>query len=189
MRLFVAVNLPPVERQSIWEATEPLRSAGFPLRPCAGDALHVTLKFLGSVEPDVSKSLAVSLMDAVAGVRTFDLGIGGFGAFPDARDPRVVWLGVEKHPALELLANDVSRAAAAHGFEPELRPFSPHITLARARKDARRSQFTGLEDAIGRLEYSSVMPVESVDLMQSTPGAGGSAYKVLYRAPLNGDAR
>lgn len=184
MRLFVAVNLPAGEQNSVWNATESLRSAGFPLRPCAGEALHLTLRFLGSVAPDAAERLGVSLSEAVRSVKAFNLGLGGFGAFPDAVHPRVVWLGVDRHPALELLANDVELAVARHGFEPELRPFAPHITLARVRKDAADGAFEGLEESLEKLEYASAIPVERVDLMESVSGPGGASYRLLHTAPL-----
>lgn len=184
MRLFIAVNLPAAERRGIWEATDSLRAAGFPLRACDAEGLHVTLKFLGSVAPDVAEALAVSLSAAVGRAKAFDLALGGFGMFESRGVPRVVWLGVERHPALELLANDVEGATSRHGFEPELKPFTPHVTIARASRDAARGAFTGLEEALAGLSYESVIPVESVDLMESTPGRNGSTYRVAHRAPL-----
>lgn len=184
MRLFVAVNLPPSEREAVYRVTEPLRGAGLPLRHSAMDGLHLTLKFLGQVSEDVAQRLGPALASAVREVRGFDLALGGFGAFPEAERPRVVWLGAERHPALELLANDVQLVASKHGFEPELRPFAPHVTLARARKDARPAELRGLGPLLERLSYQSVMAVESVDLMQSVPGEGGSRYHLLHRAAL-----
>ena len=184
MRLFVAVNLPAEERRAVHAALEPLRAAGLPLKHSAAEGLHITLKFLGAVEPERSAAIGASLAGAVRSVKSFDLAIGGFGTFPDAGSPRVVWLGVERHPALELLANDVERAMAAHGFESELRPFAPHVTVARAKKDAARGALKGVADVLESLSYESVIPVASVDLMESTPGRNGSVYRVAHAARL-----
>lgn len=184
MRLFIAVNLPAEERNAIYQATEPLRAAGFPLKHSEPESLHLTLKFLGQVRSDVADAVGFSLKEAVRGVRSFDLGLGGFGGFPDLANPHVVWLGIERHPALELLANDVERAVARHGFQAELRPFAPHVTIARAIKDAKPSAFQGLEAAVQGLSHESVVPVSSVDLMESLPNKTGSTYRLKHRAPL-----
>jgi len=116
------------------------------------------------------------------------VGLGGCGVFPDQHRPRVLWLGIEKHPALELLANDVERAVAPFGFESELRPFQPHLTLGRAEKRARPGDFRGLDKLVARVEFAAVMPVASVDLMQSVLGRGSPIYTVLHRAVLQPSA-
>ncbi|OGT93710.1 MAG: 2'-5' RNA ligase [Gemmatimonadetes bacterium GWC2_71_9] len=188
MRLFVAVNLPAQTRHAAWEAAAPLRAAGLPVRWVADEAIHITLKFLGEVDEPLVPDIAAVLSTAVREVRAFELGLGGCGAFPDQHRPRVLWLGIEQHPALELLANDVERALAPFGFESELRPFQPHLTLGRAEKRARPGDFRGLDKLVARVEFAAVMPVASVDLMQSVLGRGGPTYTVLHRAVLQRSA-
>ena len=184
VRLFVAVNLPVEERQKAWAATAPLRAAHLPVRWVGEEALHLTLRFLGDVGEERVGPIKEALGGAVRGVRPFTVGLGGIGAFPSLAKPRVVWVGIERHPALELLAHDVERALMALAFEPELRPFSPHITLGRAERSARPATFKPLPDLAAGVAYEGTTTVESVDLMQSTLGPGGAAYTVLSRAPL-----
>jgi 2'-5' RNA ligase len=112
------------------------------------------------------------------------VGLGGVGAFPSLTKPRVVWVGVERHPALELLANDVELALMRLSFEPELRPFSPHLTLGRAERGARPAAFKAFPVLAAGIAYEGTTTVESVDLMQSTLGSEGATYTVLSRAPL-----
>ncbi len=185
MRLFVAVNLPAETRRSAHEAIAPLREARLPVKWVDEDALHVTLKFLGEVDEARSGAIGQALSDAVRGVKSFDVGLGGLGAFPDAERPHVLWLGLERHPALELLANDVERALAPLGFESELKPFQPHLTLGRARKNARPAELRRWEAAAAGVEFSGVMPVESVDLMHSIAGRNGPTYRLVHRAVLD----
>jgi 2'-5' RNA ligase len=72
---------------------------------------------------------------AIAGVaalhRELLMTVGGLGAFPNFRRARIVWMGVEHEPRLELLHHDVELACERLGFELEGRPFRPHLTLAR----------------------------------------------------------
>ncbi len=186
MRLFVAVNLPAAERRAAYEAAAPLRAARLPVMWVAEDAMHVTLRFLGEVAEDRVKPIGEALTGAVRPARPFDLSFGGIGAFPSLARPRVLWIGVDRHPALELLANDVEKALMALDFEPELRPFHPHLTLGRAERSARPAAFAGLEGMATEIAWQGATVVESVDLMQSVLGPKGPAYTVLSRAALGG---
>jgi 2'-5' RNA ligase len=186
VRLFVAVNLPGTERRAAYAATRRLRECHLPVKWVAEDALHLTLKFLGEVADDRAAPIGAALAEAVRAARPFEVTLGGLGVFPDHQRPRVFWLGVEAHPALELLANDVELAMGALGFESELKPFQPHLTIGRARKDAKPSAFRTLAALTAGLDYASVLRVESVDLMQSMLGPAGPSYRIVCRAPLSG---
>lgn len=188
MRLFVAVNLPAAERRAAYEATAPLRAARLPVKWVGQDSIHVTLRFLGEVEQERVAPIAEALAASVRPARPFGVALGGVGAFPSMARPRVVWVDVEQHPALELLANDVETALKAFDFEPELRPFHPHLTLGRAERNARPAAFAGFEQLAATITYQGSTMVESVDLMQSVLGPRGSTYTVVSRAALAGAA-
>ena len=184
MRLFVAVNLPEDTRRSALAATRTLRESRLPVKWLDQDALHVTLKFLGEVEKQGVEAIGRALTDAVRAVKPFDLGLGGLGAFPDSERPRVFWLGVEHHPALELLANDVERALSPLGYLSELKPFQPHVTLGRAKKTARPKSLAAWPEISSGVEFADVVPVESVDLMESVTGRSGPSYRLVHASPL-----
>lgn len=189
MRLFIALNLPAPVREAVWSATAPLRERGgdFPLRWVRPGGLHLTLKFLGEVAEDRGAAVE-SALAAAAGdeqgkrpPRGIPLSIGEFGAFPDARRPRVVWVGVAPDPALELLQHRVERAFGAIGFPVEGRPFRPHLTLARA---GRGKTMNGLAEGLAGLRLEEQVLVESVEVMQSTLERGGAVYQVRRSVPL-----
>jgi len=177
MRLFVAVNLPESVRRGLYQATEPLRRADLPVKWVKADAVHLTLKFLGDVDPAQEPDINQALERALAGTRTFTVGVSGFGVFPDARRPRVVWAGVEPHPSLELLQDAVERFLTPLGFEPEGRAFRPHLTLGRAERDAKAGDWRGLEDLMVGLAFEDSVIVESLDLMESTLQPSGAVYR------------
>lgn len=185
MRLFVAVNLPAEVRLAIAEAAAVLRP-GLPVRWTPPEGLHLTLKFLGEVADGLAAPLGDALAGAVAGLRPFEVGLGGFGAFPSLQRPRVLWVGVERHPALELLANDVETAVGSFGFESELRPFQPHLTVGRVERGARPAALRPLAERAGRFAYGGVVRVESVELMRSTLAPTGARYSVVRRAGFGG---
>lgn len=180
----MALNLPPEERRAIHEAVSPLVALDAPVKWVSEDNLHITLRFLGERAEADAGAIGVALERAVSEVRSFDVSLGGLGGFPDLDEPRVIWIGVERHPALELLANDVERMLHGFGFEPELRPFQPHLTIGRARKDAGRGDLEAIEQAASAVSYSGLLAVSGVDLMASTMGKGGSHYRVVHHAPL-----
>jgi 2'-5' RNA ligase len=186
MRLFVAVNLPDGERKALAAAGESLRDMALPVKWTDASGLHVTLKFLGEVEESQAGPIGSALSGVTASLRPFDVTLGGLGAFPSLERPRVVWVGVERHPALELLANDVERALGAFGFESELKPFHPHVTLGRVKREARPAALRPLAGAAAAFEYAGSMQVSAVDLMRSTLGPRGAAYAVVHRAQLGG---
>lgn len=183
MRLFVAINLPDDVRQAIFRAAEPLRQLELPVKWVEAAGIHLTLKFLGEVDAGREPGVRAALASACAPARRFPLPIGGFGAFPTPERARVVWVGCEPVPALELLQHGVETACAALGFPVDGRPFRPHLTLGRARRDA-RARMPGLADVVSRLAYTATVGVESVDLMESRLSPAGAQYTVRQRVPL-----
>ncbi len=184
MRLFIAINFPPDLRQRLWEAAEPLRSAGYPVRWVAPDGLHLTLKFLGEVKPAREPEIVAGIAAAVRGAKPFTLPVGGFGAFPSLSRPRVIWAGCEPVPSLELLQHRVEQEMEQLGFSLEGRAFHPHLTLGRAQRDARAGAFQDLEDRMGALGFAGETTVESTDLMESQLARDGARYIRRHAAPL-----
>lgn len=186
MRLFIAINLPPDLRQRLWDAAEPLRSAGYPVRWVAPDGVHLTLKFLGEVRPEREPQVASAIDLAIQGAKPFTLPVSGFGAFPSLGRPRVVWAGCEPVPALELLQHRVEQEMEQLGFPLEGRSFHPHLTLGRAQPEGRGGSFRDLEDRVSALDFADAATVESVDLMESHLGREGAHYTRRHAARLAG---
>lgn len=183
MRVFAAVNLPPALRQAIHTAATPLRNAGLPVKWVDVDGIHLTLKFLGEVAPDRVPAIVEALERACVGVRAFPLGVGGFGAFPSVDRARVIWIGCESAPPLELLQHGVEREYGTLGFPIEGRPFRPHLTLGRARQQA-RAGVHGLAALVAEPVFEDTWTVETVDLMESTLTPAGARHTIRHRVPL-----
>lgn len=183
MRLFVAVNLPPPLRDAIHAAAAPLRAGGLAIRWVDPDGIHLTLKFLGEVADGRLAELIAALERACQGARPFPLEVNGFGAFPTPARARVVWVGCEAAPPLELIQHGVERAFADLGFPVEGRPFRPHLTLGRAKADT-RGGVRGLDDGLAELRFADTFTVASVDLMESTLTPRGARYTVRHAVTL-----
>ena len=128
----MAVALPEQQRARLAGYLEECRNLAGGLRWVPADNLHLTLRFLGNVEPERLERLAASLRGV--SFAPFGLGLDGVGSFGRSSAVRVVWLGVgEGQSQLASLAAEVEKRCADLGFEPEERPYNPHLTLARAR--------------------------------------------------------
>ena len=137
MRLFAAVPLPESGRADVVAVLARLRATGWPVRWVSDANVHLTLKFFGEVAPERLDVIAEAVQVAAAGAEPMVMRLGGLGAFPSDRHPRIVWLGVEAPPSLELLQDRLERTAEGIGFPPEGAPFRPHITLGRLREGQR----------------------------------------------------
>lgn len=185
MRLFVALTPPPEVQQAVWDAFAPLRVRPFPVKWVQPDGIHITLKFLGEVADEREPELARALGDVVTGARVITLVVNGAGAFPDPVRPRVVWAGVDPDPAIELLADRAERVFAPLGFPTEGRAFRPHLTVGRAARDARRSDFDGMAAALEELAVEASALLDGVELMKSVLRPNGAVYHRVHRERLS----
>ena len=127
-RLFVAIDLPESTRRSLAVLDPQIRG----VRWTDSAQMHLTLGFYGDVPDDVEVALRENLTAIEFGA--FFLPIAGVGAFSGKGAPKIIWIGVGRaHPHLFQIYKRVQEAALAVGLEPELRPWHPHITIARCR--------------------------------------------------------
>jgi 2'-5' RNA ligase len=186
VRLFLAVNVEPTVRRAIVEATAALRAAAPTLSWVDEARVHLTLKFLGEQAPEVVDALTETADRVAQRHRQFSLRLGEIGAFPNFRRARVVWMGIERDPRLELLHHDVEVACEALGFEVEGRAFRPHLTLARVKGRDRTDDgdLRRLSRASKRVTFAGDSEIRSLDLMKSERTAGAARYERLHAAPL-----
>jgi 2'-5' RNA ligase len=192
LRLFVAIELPPDVRSALAETQLALQRSD----PAAArlvkwvdvSSIHLTLKFLGDA-PDTSLgALRSALARAAAGRPSLVLSLGQAGCFPNARQPRVLWVGVAgENERLASLQQAVEAQIAPLGFPTESRRFSPHLTLGRVRDDADAAARQRLGSA---LQSARVAPASfvasSISLMRSELRPSGAVYTRLAEAALPG---
>jgi 2'-5' RNA ligase len=160
------------------------------------ESLHITLKFIGEQTPERVEAIAERLRQVNSG--EFEIRSGGYGFFPTARAPRVFWIGIHAGPQLAELAESIDVATAELGIPREDRPYSPHLTLARAgagrssgspkwrKGDGPNSAFAVLDKrlaAMGELDFGTMTAHEFI-LYQSQLSPKGSKYTKLQRFPL-----
>lgn len=186
MRLFFAIELDPAVAEALDLATAPLRAQEPDLSWVARDKLHLTMKFLGDLDDEGAARL-VSAADAVASRhRPFDMTLTGAGAFPNFRRARVVWMGVEGEPRLELLHHDLEVACDNLGYEMEGRAFRPHITLARVRTPMAIERARPFARSARGVTFAETSAVHRLTLFESTLDSPGARYRRIHAATLGG---
>jgi 2'-5' RNA ligase len=187
VRLFVACEVPDEAKSSIGEVIETLRSrSGTAVRWIRPEGVHVTLKFLGEVPVRQLPAIKLAIQEAVVGHSPFELEFSNIGTFGGREGLRIMWVGIAGDVLrLEALVRAVNAALAVVGFEPERRPFRPHLTLGRVRDEIPTRQRAEIEVAVGKMAVPpSAWRTTHVSLMRSRLGPGGAVYEVLATFPL-----
>jgi 2'-5' RNA ligase len=128
-RLFVAIDLPASLQKILVDLNPKIRG----IRWTEPEQMHLTLGFFGDVPENSDLKVREKLSAIEFGA--FFLPISGIGCFPPKGLPKIIWVGVGRgHPHLFQVYKRVQEAALVSGLEPELRPWYPHITLARCRE-------------------------------------------------------
>lgn len=182
MRLFVAISLTTEVRGSFSALLEELR----PLAPRAKwvqvENLHLTLKFLGEVAPAKLDPIR-SPLSAIRSESGVTLECRGLGFFPNDRNPRVFWAGVEASPNLKPLAAKIDIAMNKLGFPLETRAFAPHLTLARFNEPVMPPKFRAGVAEKSTLNFGSLKAAE-FHLVQSKLKSTGAEYTILQSFPF-----
>lgn len=189
-RLFVALDPPEAVRRRIAASVAALRrSAGHAadeVRWTSPETLHLTVQFLGAVPEERIPEIDAAVRAAAAAARPLQLELRGAGGFPNARRPRIVWLGLAGDVApLGALAEDLGRRLTPLGLQPEGRPFNPHLTVGRARAP---HGAPGLGGALAEAAQGEGIGWRAVELVlfESHLEPGGARHEALLRAPLGG---
>ncbi len=183
-RIFVAVPLPEEAVETVAAVVETIRAEGVPgggrdVRWVRLDGLHLTLRFIGPTLEDRVAPALEATRTAAAGSEPFDIVIGGGGAFPSVERPRALWLAIgEGADHLADLARAVDLALDANGWAFEIRPFQPHLTLARS-----DGVPAGGRIAARLIEHARELRVrarvERIALFESLTGGGPARYEPL----------
>ena len=186
MRSFIALPLPPEITSLLANIERDLQRFGADVRWCGVGSIHLTLKFLGEIDPAVLPGLARALEERVAPRAPFPVDLGGLGGFPNLRSPKVLWCGLGETEALTRLQADVEEVCRRHGFEPDARPFRPHLTLGRVQ--GRRNLQPLLDHIrIGAEPVEARFTARQCNVYRSTLRPAGAVYDVLKEIRLAGE--
>jgi len=151
--------------------------------------MHLTLKFIGDVQTSHMEELRKAVATVCTRVAPLRVVIARLGCFPSNASPRVIWAGIaEGAPDLRSLARQIDDALGALGYPRDTRPFSAHITVARADKRAIAAELTALGRSVGSWPEATFgeLVVQSVSVVQSDLHPSGPIYTNICTVPLQG---
>ena len=200
MRTFVAIELPESVRQRLvarqrWLEQQLIESgAGGVVRWTATDNLHLTLRFLGETSVAQQAALAAAFTSLAMQAMPLEFSLHQLGCFPTFRHPSIVWIDLRGTlEALQQLQTAIETIAQASGFLPEERPFTPHLTIGRARRDTAPATLQQAGSVLHRLAAAPgaeqpTFTVSQFVLMQSDLRPARPTYTPLGAYRFTGDS-
>ncbi|MHB8074134.1 RNA 2',3'-cyclic phosphodiesterase [Desulfosporosinus fructosivorans] len=177
MRIFVGIDLPAQIKQDLVRLQSELRLLGVNGGWKSLDNLHITLEFLGELDPNKIVVLAETLKQVASNYKPFALTISGLGAFPSLKRPHTLWTAVSGDLIeLNQLRNELHHELKSKGFELDEREFKPHVTLAS------RPKFDSIDFSIVGAKISGEFMVSEIVLFESRGIGGKIVYTDLHRA-------
>lgn len=183
MRLFTGLSIEGAALEKLVHALHELRRTA-DLKWSPPENLHITTKFIGQWPADKLPELQQTLA-AVEPRGPVEITLSRFGFYPNPHRPQVFFAGVQGGPELADLARRIDEALSAIGCEREQRPWSPHVTLARIRKENIRALREHIAHMVSmnKFDFGSFEAVE-FHLYSSETSSGGSVYSKLSSYPL-----
>ena len=193
-RTFIAVELDEELKSSLQSLQDHLRAlvARRSVRWVRPGGIHLTLKFLGDTPEARLDEIMGALAMAARDVRPFSFAVGGLGCFPNTRQPRVLWVGLQEPTGtLVRLRDAVEAHVAPLGFPTEKRRFHPHLTLGRVQRHASKSEVLEIGEVVATSLVGTIheMRATSVSFIKSDLRPAGAVYTTLLEAVLGDSTR
>lgn len=178
MRAFIAI---PLNREVYAELAllqRRLGRSGAGLRWVKPSNIHLTLKFLGSIDDKQLLRIISSLTNALKPHKSFFISLSGIGLFPDRNRPRIIWVGIKKgKEECVCLQKDIENSISNLGIEKENRAFSPHLTIGRVIFKGNKPALVNLIEKERGFSLKAEVPVNMMVLFQSILTSKGPIYK------------
>ena len=186
IRTFIALELPPSVISLLEKVQEDLKLMGLRAKWVRPGNIHLTLKFIGNINPGDIDIIGGTMMDAVDDFAAIDLVAGGIGVFPGIKRPRVIWVGLGGQIQLLFAMQRVLEDnLAALGFKKKKRPFKGHLTLGRFRQTVNPNTIRQIMREYANL-YSEEFTARRIILFKSDLKPTGAVYSQLRQAVLEG---
>lgn len=189
LRAFIAIEIPTEIKQQINVQTAALRQKlGSSVRWVSAENAHLTLKFLGDIPPIAIDSLTCMLKEKAEQTPPFDIAVVGLGAFPNLRQPRVIWVGLNAPATLTKLQKTLDAAVTDPELPPEKQAFSPHLTIGHVRQPLSDAEKRAIPEALQNTQIGCLgnFTVQSIGLFQSELKPAGPIYTCLSTVQLGG---
>ena len=178
IRCFVAIEIPEPIQELLKPIQTRLQSKIRRASWTKPGNFHLTLKFLGDVQPEAMEVVGEAIQKVVDAQTPFSIELGGVGAFPNFNRPRVLWVGIKKGDLIvSRLAKSVNFELKHLGFPIDNR-FHPHLTLARIRHPMNLEPLQNVLRQYNTID-TAIVHVNEITLMQSQLHPNGAVYTPL----------
>lgn len=175
-RIFIAINLDDKTKKFIDNKLTAWKEE-LPIRWTAMENLHITLQFIGYIDDEQTEEIVGRLNEILQDIEAFDISLNLIEWGPSAEKPKMLWLKGEKNQQLIELRNLVENAVMDYAIE--MKEFRPHVTLGRLVRGKQRKDLPDIKK-----ETNILVPVVSVDVMESVVEKGRRKYLVMERIEL-----
>ena len=184
IRSFIALELPDAVNSLLDNVQQELKSLRLKAKWVRPENIHLTLKFLGNINPGAIEDIGGAMADAARDCVAFSLTVGGLGFFPNIKRPRVIWVGLggEIQVLLNLQRNLEDRLATV-GFPKEKRSFKAHLTLGRIRQAVDPAKIGQVIQEYSDLGYQK-FTADRIILFKSDLKPSGAVYSPLKQTVL-----
>jgi 2'-5' RNA ligase len=184
IRSFIALDLPEDLKKGLQNLQDTVRKHTDCVRWVKPDNIHLTLKFLGAIDESQVEPIGRILENMTAGLTPFKLQVKGLGAFPNARNPKVIWVGMDnQQQRMVLFQQKLEETLAAIGFAPEKRGYSPHLTLGRIKESRGKRDIEQLLEKY-KSEDLGYFTADTIVFYRSDLNPSGPVYSSLKTIQL-----
>ncbi|MCK4367428.1 MAG: RNA 2',3'-cyclic phosphodiesterase [Thermoplasmata archaeon] len=183
-RAFISADLDP--NPLIENFSKALQNTGARLKAVRMEQIHMTLKFLGPTEEKLVPKIEGLMKEAVTGVKPFEIGFKGTGAFPNMNYIKVVWVGLVNSGPLAEVSRFLNDEMASLGFKREGRGFSPHVTIGRLKGSKGKEMIQEILSKTKTADFG-VQTIDRLKLKKSVLEASGPVYSTIAEVPFPTD--
>ena len=187
IRSFVAFDLSPEIGKIMARVSEELRKSSLDVRWVKVENIHLTVVFMGNINEANITPIGDVVQEVCLSSGPFDVSLKGLGSFPNPKNPRVLWIGLDGDlERMALFRDDLQKRLTPFGIKEETRRFKPHLTLGRFRRYKRGDP--QLNEIIRRYNdlTDSFFSLKELSMFRSDLKPGGAEYTKLKAWPLAG---
>lgn len=188
IRSFLAFELPLEIKNIVARVSGELRQSTLDARWVKVDNIHITVVFMGSIQTDDVPAIGEGVKKVCLTYGPFDASLKGIGCFPNRRNARVLWIGLDGDlERMSSFRDALQEHLTVFGMKEEKRKFKPHLTVARFRKPKKMDSRE--EHVLSKYEdlASPVCPLRELILFKSDLKPSGAQYTKLKVWPLSGN--
>ena len=184
LRTFLAIELPDEVRSRIGKLQQSLMKCGVSVKWVETQNLHLTMWFFGDIEEERIEDIRSATEEAALAVEPTEVKLEGLGAFPSAKRPRVIWVGVSDGRAQVLeIRKALEEKLELAGFARAKGKFSAHVTLGRVKDQTARVALLSRELSEQEFPASEVF-VREISGIKSDLTRTGPIYTKLFSVEL-----